>query len=97
MTESRSDSVTFASLGLKPEVMRGIQQAGFVTCTPIQAQTLPMALAGRDVAGQAQTGTGKTAAFLVALYQALLTRPAAPNRPPTPIPPPAGAPPPRAV
>src|SRR5215471_5541513 len=80
MTESRSDSITFASLGLKPEVMEGIRQAGFVTCTPIQAQTLPMALAGRDVAGQAQTGTGKTAAFLVALYQALLIRPAAPGR-----------------
>src|SRR5215471_5206720 len=80
MTESRSDSVTFASLGLKPEVMQGIQQAGFVTCTPIQAQTLPLALAGRDVAGQAQTGTGKTAAFLVAMYQALLTRPAPANR-----------------
>jgi ATP-dependent RNA helicase RhlB len=80
MTDSRSDSITFASLGLKPEVMAGIRQAGFVTCTPIQAQTLPIALAGRDVAGQAQTGTGKTAAFLVALYQALLTRPAAPSR-----------------
>jgi ATP-dependent RNA helicase RhlB len=60
--------------------MAGIQQAGFTQCTPIQAQTLPMALAGRDVAGQAQTGTGKTAAFLVALYQALLTRPTAANR-----------------
>src|SRR5215469_3728657 len=85
MTDSRSDAVTFASLGLKPEVMQGIQQAGFVTCTPIQAQTLPIALAGRDVAGQAQTGTGKTAAFLVALYQALLTRPPAHNRTPTSI------------
>src|SRR6516165_4769308 len=52
MTDSRSDSVTFASLGLKPEVMEGIREAGFVTCTPIQAQTLPIALAGRDVAGQ---------------------------------------------
>src|SRR5262250_2915029 len=80
MTDSRSDSITFASLGLKPEVMEGIRQAGFVNCTPIQAQTLPIALAGRDVAGQAQTGTGKTAAFLVALYQALLTRPGAPSR-----------------
>jgi ATP-dependent RNA helicase RhlB len=60
--------------------MAGIQQAGFTQCTPIQAQTLPIALAGRDVAGQAQTGTGKTAAFLVALYQALLTRPTAANR-----------------
>jgi len=65
--------------------MEGIRQAGFVSCTPIQAQTLPLALAGRDVAGQAQTGTGKTAAFLIALYQALLTRPVAANRTPTSI------------
>ena len=80
MTDAHSDSVTFASLGLVNEVMEGIKQAGFVDCTPIQAQTLPMALAGRDVAGQAQTGTGKTAAFLVALYQSLLTRPAGAGR-----------------
>ena len=65
--------------------MDGIRRAGFTQCTPIQAQTLPIALAGRDVAGQAQTGTGKTAAFLVALYQGLLTRPAAANRSPTSI------------
>ena len=85
MIDSPSDSVTFASLGLEPQVMQGVQHAGFVTCTPIQAQTLPIALAGRDVAGQAQTGTGKTAAFLVALYQALLTRPAPANRAPTSV------------
>src|SRR5579863_1210392 len=85
MTEPRSDPVTFASLGLVDEVMAGIKQAGFVDCTPIQAQTLPAALAGRDIAGQAQTGTGKTAAFLVALYQSLLTRPAPANRTPTSI------------
>jgi len=60
--------------------MEGIRDAGFTVCTPIQAQTLPIALAGRDVAGQAQTGTGKTAAFLVALYQSLLTRPPSPTR-----------------
>ena len=80
MTVSHSDAVTFASLGLKPEVMQGINAAGFVNCTPIQAQTLPIALTGHDVAGQAQTGTGKTAAFLVALYQTLLTRPAPATR-----------------
>jgi len=85
MTEAHSDPVTFASLGLVDEVMAGIKQAGFVDCTPIQAQTLPAALAGRDIAGQAQTGTGKTAAFLVALYQSLLTRPAPANRTPTSI------------
>ena len=56
-------------------------EAGFELCTPIQAETLPIALSGRDVAGQAQTGTGKTAAFLVALFSDLLKRPAAPTRP----------------
>jgi ATP-dependent RNA helicase RhlB len=65
--------------------MQGIRDAGFTYCTPIQAQTLPLALSGRDVAGQAQTGTGKTAAFLVAMYQALLTRPAPASRNPTSI------------
>jgi ATP-dependent RNA helicase RhlB len=65
--------------------MEGIRDAGFTTCTPIQAQTLPIALSGRDVAGQAQTGTGKTAAFLVALYQSLLTHPPAANRAPTSV------------
>ena len=85
MTEAHLAPVAFASLGLHPKVMDGIRQAGFTQCTPIQAQTLPIALAGRDVAGQAQTGTGKTAAFLVALYQALLTRAPAASRSPTSI------------
>jgi ATP-dependent RNA helicase RhlB len=85
MSDPHSAPVAFGALGLEPEVMAGIRQAGFVNCTPIQAQTLPIALAGRDVAGQAQTGTGKTAAFLVALYQTLLTRPAAPGRSATSI------------
>src|SRR6201996_9579485 len=80
MTEPHSDSPTFQSFGLAPLVMEGIRDAGFTVCTPIQAQTLPVALAGKDVAGQAQTGTGKTAAFLVALYQALLTHPPSQNR-----------------
>src|SRR5246127_80128 len=80
MTDSRSDTIAFASLGLKPGVMEGIRQAGFTQSARTQAQPLPIALAGRDVAGQAQTGTGKTAAFLVALYQALLSRPAPANR-----------------
>ncbi len=65
--------------------MQGIRDAGFTYCTPIQAQTLPIALSGRDVAGQAQTGTGKTAAFLVAMFQALLTLPRPANRGPTSI------------
>jgi ATP-dependent RNA helicase RhlB len=77
-------SPTFESLGLAPPVLQGIRDAAFRHCTPIQAQTLPIALSGRDVAGQAQTGTGKTAAFLVALYHTLLTHPAAASRTPTP-------------
>src|SRR5579871_6859530 len=85
MTDPHSGSPTFESFGLAPTLMQGIRDAGFTQCTPIQAQTLPMALAGRDVAGQAQTGTGKTAAFLVAMYQALLTRPVSASRAPTAI------------
>ena len=63
----------FDSLGLLPEILAGVQKAGFTYCTPIQALALPPALAGRDVAGQAQTGTGKTAAFLLTIFQRLLT------------------------
>src|SRR6202453_1148579 len=80
MSDDHLSSMTFGSLPLAPELMQGIVDAGFTYCTPIQAQTLPAALQGRDIAGQAQTGTGKTAAFLVALFQALLTRPAPPGR-----------------
>ena len=80
MSDEHLSSLTFGSLPLTAPLAQGIVDAGFKFCTPIQAQTLPLALQGRDVAGQAQTGTGKTAAFLVALYQSLLTKPAAPNR-----------------
>lgn len=64
--------LSFSSLGLLPAVMKGLQDAGFTYCTPIQALTLPVALKGIDVAGQAQTGTGKTAAFLLVILQRLL-------------------------
>jgi ATP-dependent RNA helicase RhlB len=63
---------TFTEFNLPAEVLSGISEAGFTYCTPIQAQTLPVSLAGRDVAGQAQTGTGKTAAFLVTIFTRLL-------------------------
>ena len=66
----------FDSFDLRPELLSGLHAAGFLRCTPIQALTLPFALNGRDVAGQAQTGTGKTGAFLVAIMQRLLTKPA---------------------
>ncbi len=65
-------STKFTGLPLHPLVQRGLADAGFSQCTPIQAQTLPLALAGGDVAGQAQTGTGKTAAFLLVIFNQLL-------------------------
>src|SRR5689334_2822222 len=75
---------SFASFVLPEPVMAGIRAAGFTHCTPIQEKVLPLALAGRDVAGQAQTGTGKTAAFLITTFTRLLAherpgRPAAPR------------------
>jgi len=73
----------FDSFDLHPSLLAGLHAAGFTRCTPIQALTLPLALAGRDVAGQAQTGTGKTAAFLVAVVQRLLTQPAMVERGPS--------------
>jgi len=75
--------IFFDSFELHPALLSGLHAAGFTRCTPIQALTLPLALAGKDVAGQAQTGTGKTAAFLVALVQRLLTQPAMAERGPS--------------
>ena len=65
----------FEEMGLEPALLKGVREAGFERCTPIQAQTLPLALAGRDVAGQARTGTGKTAAFLIAAMNRVLGSP----------------------
>ncbi len=73
--------MSFTSLHLPESVARGIADAGFERCTQIQARALPRALSGLDVAGQAQTGTGKTAAFLIAIFARLLRNPPAPDRP----------------
>ncbi len=81
---SRDHNVLFSELGLPPEILVGVRAAGFQQCTPIQAQTLPIALQGRDVAGQAQTGTGKTAAFLLAMFNHLLKHPAPRSDQPSP-------------
>ncbi|MDR1872103.1 MAG: DEAD/DEAH box helicase [Deltaproteobacteria bacterium] len=70
-------STRFTDFTLPPEIMSGLDAAGFECCTPIQAQVIPVALEGRDIAGQAQTGTGKTAAFLVPLLERLLRKPPA--------------------
>ena len=79
MKERMLTNVRFASLDLEPSILRGIEDAGFEYCTPIQAKSLPAVLAGRDVEGQAQTGTGKTAAFLVAIMNVLLREPRDPD------------------
>ncbi|PJK09048.1 ATP-dependent RNA helicase RhlB [Lysobacteraceae bacterium NML95-0200] len=76
MSEKPLTDTLFSTLDLHPALLAGLEKAGFTRCTPIQAMTLPVALAGRDVAGQAQTGTGKTLAFLVAAINRLLSRPA---------------------
>jgi len=75
----------FTDLALDDSLKAGIADAGFEHCTAIQAEALPLALAGKDVAGQAQTGTGKTAAFLLATLQYLLTHPAAAERRPNQV------------
>ena len=64
-------SVRFDQLGLRPEILRAIAEQGYETPTPIQAQAIPVVLAGRDLMGGAQTGTGKTAAFTLPLLQRL--------------------------
>ena len=56
-------TLTFDELGLKPEILKSVKYAGFTTPSPIQAQAIPVVLAGKDMVGQAHTGTGKTAAF----------------------------------
>lgn len=65
----------FASLGLRPELVRAVAEEGYGAPTPIQRDTIPLVLAGRDVVGSAQTGTGKTAAFLLPLLQRLAAQP----------------------
>jgi ATP-dependent RNA helicase RhlB len=83
MSETHLTDIVFSDLDIPAVLMQGIEEAGFSKCTPIQAETLPLALQGRDVAGQAQTGTGKTAAFLIAVYKHLLTHPADARRKPS--------------
>jgi ATP-dependent RNA helicase RhlB len=71
---------SFEQLALADPLTENLHNLGFFQCTPIQSKTLPLLLKGQDVAGRAQTGTGKTAAFLVGLYHQLLTQPEKPNR-----------------
>ena len=72
MNNNHLSNVSFDSLDLHAQIKAGICDAGFKFCTPIQAEALPITIDQKDVAGQAQTGTGKTAAFLIATFQRLL-------------------------
>lgn len=67
--DSPTPALTFRSLGLSDTLVQAVENSGYVTPTPIQAETIPLLLAGRDVLGQAQTGTGKTAAFALPFLQ----------------------------
>jgi len=82
MTDKHLSNISFSQLSLPAQIKQAIDEIGFSHCTPIQAQALELALAGRDVCGQSQTGTGKTAAFLIALLNRLMRSPAPAERRP---------------
>jgi ATP-dependent RNA helicase RhlB len=82
MTSQLLSDIPFNQFPLPERLQQAIEETGYDKCTLIQAQALPLALGGRDVAGQAQTGTGKTIAFLVALYAQIEKTPASAKRTP---------------
>ncbi len=67
--------MSFETFNFHPSIMAGVQALGYVTPTPIQLQSIPPIMQGRDLIGQAQTGTGKTAAFMLPILQRLLAGP----------------------
>ena len=71
----------FSSLGLAEPILRAVAEKGYTTMSPIQAQAIPVVLAGRDVMGAAQTGTGKTAAFILPLLQRMMKHESASTSP----------------
>jgi len=72
MNNTHLTKIRFSNLELSDSILRSLKDAGFNHCTPIQRQALPLSLRGKDIAGQAQTGTGKTATFLLATFQYLI-------------------------
>src|SRR3990172_9695046 len=67
---------------MHPDILQGVKDAGFEECTPIQEQSLPECLAGKDVIAQSQTGTGKTAVFLTTIFnKALASGPTTTGKP----------------
>jgi len=75
MKQTHLTEIKFADLNLAPQVVTGLEAMGFQHCTSIQAKSLPILLKGTDIAGQAQTGEGKTIAFLAATFHHLLQKP----------------------
>ena len=71
MTQSSSELDSFSKLGLKPDLLSNLASLGYTSMTPIQSQSLPEILAGKDVIGQGKTGSGKTAAFGLGILQKL--------------------------
>lgn len=67
--------MSFNAFSLDPRILAGVERAGFTTPTPIQQQAIPIVLQDRDLLGLAQTGTGKTAAFLLPIFQRLMRKP----------------------
>ena len=72
MNKTHLTETRFSNLELSDSIIKSLKQAEYINCTPIQDKTLPLSLRGKDIAGQAQTGTGKTAAFLLATFQHLI-------------------------
>ena len=66
-----TEATTFAEMGLSERSLRALEHVGFETPSPIQASFIPRALTGRDCTGQAHTGTGKTAAFVLPILEAI--------------------------
>jgi ATP-dependent RNA helicase RhlB len=74
-SDTETKSVLFTEFDFPQQVFRGIESAGFERCTPIQSMALPVTLKGGDIAAQAQTGTGKTATFLITIFNHLVRHP----------------------
>ena len=72
--------MSFAELGLRPDLLRAVEREGYTIPTPVQREAIPIVLAGRDLLAGAQTGTGKTAAFVLPMLQQLASRPSRARR-----------------
>lgn len=85
MKNTHLTETTFAQFDLVQPLKTALDKVGYTQCTPIQAKTLPILMSNKDIAGQAQTGTGKTLAFLVATFNHLLKNPIEGDRKPSQI------------